>query len=202
MMASTERRASFDRRRRGRPRDENVRQRILQAAVKLLAEVGYGETTIGMIAKLARVSKATVYRWWPNKVSVLIEAFREAASEEWPAHSTGILCEDLRTLLHRLVEVLTGWRGHMLTAFVVGAQNHPEMSAALRQLWFAPRISEIQEMLKRYSTDCTETIDVNVLVDLLHAPLYYRALTGCGPLSFDYSDAIAKAVLTVLLRSK
>lgn len=202
MMPSTERRASFDRRRRGRPRDENVRQRILQAAVKLLTEVGYSDVTIEAVAGLAGASKATVYRWWPNKVSVLIEAFREAAFEEWPAPSTGTFGEDLRTLLHRLVEVLTGWKGHILTAFVVGAQNHPEMSAALRQLWFAPRISEIQEMLKRYSTSLTQTIDVNVLVDLLHAPLYYRALTGCGPLSFDYSDAIAKAVLTVLLQSK
>jgi AcrR family transcriptional regulator len=201
-MSKVEGQTTHQRRRRGRPRDVNARYRLLQAAGGLLAEVGYREVTIEAIARRARASKATIYRWWPNKPSILIEAVREAVWEEWPHPSTGLLGDDVRTFTRRLVEVLAGSKGHILAAFVAGAQHDPEISAALRQIWFGPRASEIREMLRRHTSRWTENIDINVLVDLLHAPLYYRALTGCGPLSCDYSDAIAEAVLTVLQPAK
>lgn len=92
--------------------------------------------------------------------------------------------------------------GPLLTALLAAAQNDPEISAELRQFWFEPRTSEIAEMLRRHGGRWTGNVDTNVIVDPLHSPLYYRAVTGCGPLSCDYSDGIAEAVLTVLQRAK
>lgn len=116
-MPSAERQTTVNGRSRGRPRDENTRQRVLQAALKLLAEVGYSQVTIEAIAALAKASKATLYRWWPNKVSILIEAFREVASEKLPSPCSGLLREDVHIFMRTLVEVLGGWKGHYSQLF-------------------------------------------------------------------------------------
>ena len=73
----------------GRPRDAEVKKRILEAAQKLLEDVGFTSSTVDAIADQAGASKATVYRWWPNKASVLIDAFRQAVGEELPFPNTG-----------------------------------------------------------------------------------------------------------------
>src|ERR671936_350476 len=85
----------------GRPRDEEARRRVLDAACGLLEEVGFRSVTVDAIAERAGASKATVYRWWPNKAALLIEAFRDAVSPEFPFADTGSLANDIRTQLCR-----------------------------------------------------------------------------------------------------
>ena len=61
---------------RGRPRDEEARNRILASALALLEDLGFSNVTMDAIAERAAASKATIYRWWPNKAAVLVEALR------------------------------------------------------------------------------------------------------------------------------
>ncbi len=74
---------------RGRPRDEVARSRILEAALEVLELHGFSNATCDAIAERAGASKATIYRWWPNKAAVLIEALREAVALELPFPDTG-----------------------------------------------------------------------------------------------------------------
>ena len=64
----------------GRPRDEEVRKRILDSSAQLLEQRCFDEITVDAIAEQSGAGKATVYRWWPNKAAVLIEAFRDVLS--------------------------------------------------------------------------------------------------------------------------
>ena len=59
----------------GRPRSENARQAILRSTIKLLRKGGFAELSIEAIAADAEVGKATVYRWWPNKGALVVDAF-------------------------------------------------------------------------------------------------------------------------------
>src|SRR5580693_10631580 len=91
--------------RTGRPRDEGREQAIRDAAIELLAEVGYDAMSIEAVAVRARSSKATIYRRWPGKAELVAEAIRrrsEPALQDIP--DTGSLRSDLRVLVQRMFD--------------------------------------------------------------------------------------------------
>lgn len=181
----------------GRPRDEDVRTRILESAVHILEDVGFRGATIEGIAEHAGASRATLYRWWPNKAAILIEAFREAVAQELPFPNVGSFAEDVRSQLQRFAAMLTGRRGRIFAAFLAAAQTDPEAAEAFRTMWIAPRRAEAKRALARHrqSGELDTDVDLDLAIDMMYAPLYYRALTGYGALSKNYVDALADAVL-------
>ena len=63
--------------RRGRPRSVETTNAILESAYTLMATMGLAATTIDAIAKDSNVSKMTIYKWWPSREALLIDAFLE-----------------------------------------------------------------------------------------------------------------------------
>lgn len=188
---------------RGRPRDEVARTRILDAALELLEEVGFTSVTTDAIADRAGASKATIYRWWPNKAAVLIEALREAVAQELPFPDTGDLSQDLHLQLQNFVKLLTGRRGRFFKAFIAAAQNDPEVAAAFRSVWVQPRRAATKVVLQQHqqSGRLAKHLDLDLVLDLLYGPLYFRLLAGHGTLTSDDADAIADLAMHGLLQS-
>lgn len=90
----------------GRPRDARIDGAVLDAAERLLTEVGYADLTVAAIADLAGTSRPAVYRRWPTKAHLVHEAtFRTAVASERPR--TGVLATDVRELVRRTAELLT-----------------------------------------------------------------------------------------------
>lgn len=186
-----------DHRGRGRPRDEAARTRILQGALELLETHGFAEITADAVAERAGASKATIYRWWPNKAGVLIEALREAVGQELPFPNTGDLQEDLRVQLRNFLTMLSGRRGRIFKAFIAAGQSDAEIAETFRSTWIAPRRAEAKALLERYrGKELREDTDLELTMDALYGPLYYRLLTGHGPLTPEYTDELAEMVLT------
>jgi AcrR family transcriptional regulator len=188
---------------RGRPRDEVARARILDAALELLEEVGFQSATTDAIAERAGASKATIYRWWPNKAAVLIEALREAVAQELPFPDTGNLSQDLHLQLQNFVKLLTGRRGRFFKAFIAAAQSEPEVAAAFRSVWVQPRRATSKIVLERHqqSGRLAKHLDLDLVLDLLYGPFYFRLLAGHGTLTADDADAIADLAMHGLLQS-
>jgi AcrR family transcriptional regulator len=186
---------------RGRPRDECVRKRILDGALELLEQVGFANATVEGIAERAGASKATVYRWWPNKAAVFIEAFREAVAPELPFADSGSFRDDVCTQMKNFTRMLMGRRGRILAAFIAAAQGDPEVAEALRSLWIAPRRHDAKLALDRNRKrgELRDDIDLDLVLDLIYGPLYYRLLLGHGPLSQDYAETMAELALEGLL---
>jgi AcrR family transcriptional regulator len=185
----------------GRPRDESARQRILESALELLQEESFAQVTVESIATRAGVGKATVYRWWPNKAAVMIEAFREAVAPEVPFPDSGCLEEDIRLQMQKFTRMLIGPRGRMLVGFVAAAQSDPDMAAALSESWIAPRRAEAKEALrgKRRWKESHADLDPELVLDILYAPLYYRVMTGL-PLTLEYTQSLVDLVMKALAR--
>jgi AcrR family transcriptional regulator len=181
----------------GRPRDEEVRKRLLKAASDLLEEVGFGSVTVDLIAERAGASKATVYRWWPNKASVLIEAFRDAVSPNFPFSDTGSLSRDINNQLRRFAKFLQTGRGKLLAAVVVGAQRDREVAAALRDYWIAPLRKRGTAVLDGYRKrgELPADIDLDMVQDMMYAPLYYNLLTGYSPITEKYAEMLTDALM-------
>jgi len=188
----------------GRPRDEEARRRILESAARLLEEVGFAGVTVEAIAEDSGASKATVYRWWPNKAAVLIEAFRETVARELPFPDTGSLSDDVRLQLHNFANMLNGRRGRAFAAFLAGAQTDAEVAQAFRDMWIAPRRAEAKQALERHceTGELPSNVNLDLAVELLYAPLYYKLLTGFGAITPEYVDELAETALRGLRNAR
>lgn len=182
---------------RGRPRDGVARQRILESAFALVEEVGFANTTTDAIAERAGASKATIYRWWPNKAAVLIEALREQVALEQPFPNTGDLRKDIHAQLQNFMHLLTGGRGRIFKAFLAAAQSDPEVADAFRTLWIQPRRAEACSVLESYRDRgaIAKTLDLGTALDLIYGPIYFRLLAGHAPLTPDFARNIADLAL-------
>ena len=183
---------------RGRPRDEVARSRILEAALEILEEASFEEATTDAIAERAGASKATIYRWWPNKAAVAIEALRDVAAQELPFPDTGDLRQDVRIQLQNFVKLLNGRRGRAVRAFIAAAQSDADVSAAFRSIWVKSRRDQTKVVLDRHRKEgrLPKQTDLDALLDLLYGPFYFRLLAGHGPLTPAYADTIADLALS------
>jgi AcrR family transcriptional regulator len=164
----------------------------------LLDELGFAAVTMEEIAARAEVGKATIYRWWPSKAAVVIEAFREAVVPELPFPDTGSIENDIRVQMREFNRVLSGPRGRTMAAIVAAAQSDADVAAALWNNWFGPRREDAKKALLR-KREWPAGADPELLLDLLYGPMYYRLLLKHMPLSPEYADAIAELALKAIL---
>jgi AcrR family transcriptional regulator len=184
----------------GRPRSERARRAILQAANELLEGEGFAAVTVEAIAERAGVSKATVYRWWPNKAAVVMDGFLSTVSSEVPFPHTGHAREDIRLHMRRLTEAFGGKIGRTVAALIAEGQTDPELAEALRSRWLSVRRAEAWEILELgiERGELREDLDLEVAVDVLYGPIYYRMLVGHAPLDDDFADALADHIFSGL----
>jgi len=186
---------------RGRPRDETARLRILKAALDLMDEHAFPYVTAEAIAERAGTSKATLYRWWPNKAAVVIDAFGQAVAPELPLLDTGSLRDDLAAQARNFARMLSGRGGRMLRSFIVAARSDRDVAAAFRSIWSDPRRAEAKEMLrqKQERGQLRKDADLDLVLDSLYGPLYYRFLVKNEPPSQKYAEALAGLVIQGLV---
>ena len=184
----------------GRPRSERAHRAILQAANELLESEGFAAVTVEAIAERAGVSKATVYRWWPNRAAVVMDGFLSIVSSEVPFPHTGHAREDIRIHMRRLAEAFSGKIGSTVAALIAEGQSDPELAEALRSRWLSVRRAEARKILELgiERGELREDLDPEVAVDVLYGPIYYRMLVGHAPLDDDFADALANHVFAGL----
>ena len=186
----------------GRPRSEAARRAILSAAGDLLARAGCAGVTMEAIAHRAGVSKATLYRWWPSKAAVLMDAFLETNGPCRAASDTGCLGEDLRRQMRAAVQALSGQDGHALAAALAEAQGDPEAAALFRARYLTPRQAGVREILARAQGrgEIRPDADLDMVLDALYGPLYFRLLVGHAPPTPEFADALVRMALAGLTK--
>lgn len=179
---------------RGRPRDEDARSRILQASLEALEDLGYPGVTCDAIAERAGASKSTIYRWWPHKEAVMLEALREAVAQELPFPDTGSLKGDIRIQLHNFTKLLTGPRGRVFQGIIAAAQGDSKVSEAFNVIWVRPRREFALQTMRRYQHQLHPNIDLETIMDTIYGPLYYRLLISRAPLTPEFADELTDLV--------
>ena len=184
----------------GRPRSERARRAILQAANELLESEGFAAVTVEAIAERARVSKATIYRWWPNRAAVVMDGFLSIVSSEVPFPHTGRAREDIRIHMRRLAEAFGGKMGRTVAALIAEGQADPELAEALRSRWLSVRRVEVRDILELgiERGELRDDIDLEVAVDVLYGPIYYRMLVGHARLDEAFADVLADHIFAGL----
>jgi AcrR family transcriptional regulator len=180
-------------------RSERARQAVLEAADDLLVERGFAGVTIEGIAARAGVAKQTIYRWWPSKVDVLMDAFIDDMAQHLTPPDQGDLGRDLRTHLSRLADFLTrSDAGAVFAALVGQAQHDAQLATQLRADYFSQQRTRDRLPLLRAVDrgQLARDTDLELAVDQLLGPIYYRVLVTGQPVGSEFTDALVNQFLT------
>ncbi len=187
----------------GRPRSETVRHAVLLAALEIVEQSGYPALTMEGIARHAAVSKQTVYRWWPSKAAVVLEALNDGAAKLAPAPDAGDLANDLRAFLRRSVLGARGRNARLLVALMAEAQLDHGFARSFQNEFLARRRAVMVELLRRARDRGEIGADANLelIAELFFGALWYRLLAASGPLDRAFADEMTDALLQLLDRA-
>jgi len=187
---------------RGRPRSELARRAVLAAATELLLTRGLDAVSMDAVAARAGVSKATIYRWWPTKETLALDALYSQLSEPTPEPpDTGALRGDLTELLAGWIERVSGRPfGRVLGALIAEAATDPVFGALYRERYVEPRRAQARLLFQRAIArgEISARTDVEAAVDLVYGPLYHRLLHGHAPLTQEFAASVVDVVVAGL----
>jgi AcrR family transcriptional regulator len=182
-------------------RSERARIAVLEAADDLLAERGLAGVTIEGIAARAGVAKQTIYRWWGSKNDILFDALIADAGEHFTVPAHGDLGRDLREHLGQLAVFLTTTdAGAVFRALAGQAQQDPAVAARFQAEVLAPqrerdRMPFLAAIERGQLAACT---DIDLAVDQVVGPVYYRALITGESVTAPFTDALVDRCLAGL----
>jgi len=164
----------------GRPRSERARLAILDAAADLLAEGGLACATIEAIAGRAGVSKVTIYRWWPSRGAVAVDAFFHRHEATIQFDDTGDIADDLVGQVEALIAAFRGGPGRIMAELIGAAQSDPSMGQAVRDRWVIPRRTATKAVIKRAVErgQLRADVDPDVVLDQIYGAVYFRVMIG------------------------
>ncbi|GAB4584478.1 TetR/AcrR family transcriptional regulator [Nocardia sp. IFM 10818] len=160
-------------------RSESSKRATLEAALALCEENGYTKVTVEGIAARAGVSKKTIYRWWPSKGAVVLDALHDAAMQATAFPDTGDLVADLHRQLTGLVGVFTSPQLRPATLGVFSEGLHdPDFANEVHERVISPRIEDFKQRLRKAvrEGELPPDTDEDLVMDLLYGPVYHRLM--------------------------
>ena len=186
----------------GPGRGDARQQAILDAAVELVAEVGYDRMSMDAIALRARASKATMYRHWPGKAELVTEAFRRRSCPDMACPpDTGSLRGDLAAVVHDTTIHLCDQDGPLLAGMLTAIRQDPVLAGLVRAQ-IDQKQRDIGDELVRRAHERGEVIvagDVPFILALGPAAILTRSLLMGVPVDDAFERHLVDDVLLPLL---
>ena len=186
--------------RAGRRRSEQSRLAILTAAYELVAEIGYARLTIEGIAARAGTGKQTIYRWWPSKADVVLDALATKADLHIPIPDEGSFAADLRAFL--LASFALGNQGALLSilrALMAEAQIDPEFWQRFREGFLQRRRDALGVITGRAQArgDLPPGLSPGTVADIVFGVIWYRVLATRDPPDSGLAEELVTALAGV-----
>lgn len=181
--------------RRGRPRSDSARRAILDAAVDELREHGYRNVTIEGIAARAGAGKQTIYRWWPSKADVVLEAVMDLAASTIRIPDRGTLAADLPAFIEATFRQSD--QAPLVVGLMAEALLDQGFARTFRERFIASRRDALRLIFERARArgELPPSADLDLLVDVVFGVLWYRLLVGHAPLTPKSARALSDLVL-------
>ena len=187
---------------RGRHRSLEAEASILKATLYLLERKSLRQVTADAIAQRAGVSKATIYKWWPNKSMVALDAYLGGMTARVAMPDTGSAEEDFRQQLKSVMAFYQSSLGRLFCQFIAEGQSNPGFLALFRERFLYARRDAARIMWRRGVDrgEIRQEIDGEIVLDLVYGPMVFRLLAGHGSLNDHDSDAMIEAIFGGLRR--
>lgn len=174
---------------------------INRAALEMLAEVGIGRLSMEAVAKRAGVGKSALYRRWPSKTAMTISVLSEFSVEFAATPDTGSLRSDIR----ESVDALRVWLDHplfsrILPDLVAESGRDPELAELHTTMIGIPRRDRAAEIFARARDrgEIADDADIELAMDLLAGPVYWRSAVRAQPVDSAYLDSVTDAIVKLV----
>jgi len=185
--------------RRGRPRSVETEDAILESAYRMMAAQGLAATTIDAIARDSGVSKMTIYKWWPSREAVLIDAFLRQASTMLPLSESGDPFMRITKHAATYAVALNSDFGKVQLAVIAECISRTGSAKIFSERYLGIRrdisLAIIKDGQKDGSIIASES--AGDLYDRIYGTLFYEYVFGFRPLTADYARKLVKSVLSV-----
>ncbi len=184
--------------RRGRPRSGETEQAILDSAYRIMASAGLAAASIDAIARDSGVSRMTIYKWWPTREALLIDAFLRQASAMLPLPDKGDPLLRLRKHASAYVEALNGDFGKVQLAVVAECIAGTGSAKIFSERYLALRRDIAVGIIRAGQKDGSiiSPEPAGDLYDRIYGTLFYQYVFGFRSLTRDYAEKLVASVLT------
>jgi len=191
---------AHDKRSSGRPRCLVARQSILDATVRLLESTPLQNLAIECIARAAGVGKATIYRWWPNKAAIVIDAFFEQVVPKTTFERTPTAAEAIERQAARMARILSGPQGRIVAQIIAEGQSDPAVLEHFRSVFLRNRRGAARAIIQAGmdSGEFRKDIDIELIIDLIYGPMWYRLMVGHQPLNREFAETFSRLAIAAL----
>jgi AcrR family transcriptional regulator len=184
----------------GRKRDHTRDPEILAAALEVLSEAGYEGMTIDMVAARAKAGKATLYRRWPSKADLVIEAVschKNGGLTNRPLPDTGTLRGDLIALIkpHSVESSTRDMK--ILVGLISMLARDPALVEAAHAAFIEPRAATYRLLLQRAIDrgEISADFDLEAVIRIGPAMALYRALFLQRPVDREFLMSVIDGLL-------
>jgi AcrR family transcriptional regulator len=186
--------------RKGRPRSEQSKRAILKATSNLLLHTSVQELSIEAIAKKAKVGKTTIYRWWPNKTAVVMEALRSQPSMQSPLPTPRNNAEAIILQLDKLIRLLHSKNGETIAQLFSEAQSDQKAHAIFQENFLSPLIDAIEYSIEqgKKEKEFRSTLDTKIAVDLLCGPVFFRLMAHPAEFNEHFQETYPKEAVRLI----
>ena len=187
--------------RKGRPRSEKSRKAILNATNKLLLQSSVQELSIEAIAKKAKVGKTTIYRWWPNKTAVVMDALASQPGMQTPLPTASSHTEAIVMQLEKLVRLLDSHNGQTIAQLFSEAQADEKSQQIFNDNLLEPLMDAIKYSLQegRKTGEFREDINDALAVDMLCGPIFFRLMAHPKDLDDEFRENFPREAIQTIL---
>ena len=182
----------------GRPREERADRAILQATLELIAERGVHAFRTEDVAARAGVGKGAIYRRHPSKDDLVMASVAALVDQEIVVPDTGSTRADLLALMREAVELYRGsLPGRLMPNLVSAMAQRPELARLVREGFLIRRRLALAEVVCRgvERGDLRPDVDLELVLDMLGGPLFYRLLITGGPIDEQLAEGVTELIL-------
>jgi AcrR family transcriptional regulator len=168
----------------------------LAATLQLLTEKSLRDISIEEIARRAGVGKATIYKWWPSKAYVALDAYLRNVSRRLPTPDTGSVRNDIQEQVRSLMIFYKTPVGRILGQFVAEAQSDQDFATLFRERFLKPRRDQTGIIFDRgvERGEIDRNLDRELVLDLIYGSAIYRMIVRHAPLDRKMADRIVSTL--------
>jgi AcrR family transcriptional regulator len=186
--------------RKGRPRSENSRKAILKATNSLLLHMSVQELSIEAIAKKAKVGKTTIYRWWPNKTAVVMDALVSQPGIQSPLPTPKNNADAIVMQLDKLIRLLDSKNGETISQLFSEAQSDATAHDIFARTFLTPLLDAIEFSVEegQKAGEFRKSLDKTLAVDVLCGPIFFRLMARPAEMNEEFRETYPKEAVRLI----